>query len=70
MYLTIVSVIANSKIEGAGYLYLTMKLPFLPDNQLIKIPILVVITFTLFHIMYFIFYKIDNHKKTKEIKKK
>lgn len=68
--LTIVSVIANSKIEGASYLYLTMKLPFLPDNQLIKIPILVVITFTLFHILYFIFYKIDNHKKTKEIKKK
>ena len=63
--LTIVSLIANSKIEGAEYLYLTMKVPFLPDSQFAKIPILVIITAILFHIMYFIFYKIDNRKKKK-----
>ena len=63
--LTTLSVIANSKIPGAEYLYLTMKVPFLPDNQWIKIPILILITAILFHLMYFIFYKIDNRKKQK-----
>ncbi len=61
--LVILSVIANSKIPMANYLYLTMKVPFIPDNQWIKIPILILITAILFHLMYFIFYKIDNRKK-------
>lgn len=68
--LVIVSVIANAKIPNAEYLYLTMKVPFLPDNQIAKIPILVLITMILFHIMYFIFYKIDNRKKSKKKKNK
>ena len=61
--LTIISVIANSMIPSANYLYLKTNLPILPDEQLFKVPILFTLVFIIFNIMHLLFYKIDNRKK-------
>lgn len=59
-----VAIIANSKIEGARYLYLTLNVPILPKNQIIRVIILSIIAIGIYHLMYLIFYKIkDNSKK-------
>jgi hypothetical integral membrane protein (TIGR02206 family) len=62
--LVLASSIANHYIKGANYLYLRLKVPFLPAGQIYRIPILVIIVCILFNIMYFIFYLFNKKKKT------
>lgn len=62
--LTIVCVLANKYIPTANYLYLRMNVPLLPSSQIYKVPLLFVIVYLLFHLMYFIFKKIDGRKKS------
>ena len=61
--LAFVCALANHYIPEANYLYLKLKVPLLPVKQIYKIPLLYIMVFILFSIMYFIFYKIDNRKK-------
>lgn len=63
--LGIVAMIANNAIPDANYLYLKLDVPFLPENQICRAIILIGIVFVLFHLMYYIFYKIDNRKNKK-----
>lgn len=65
--LLIVSLIANSKIQGARYLYLTLDVPFLPKNQPLRVSILFPLVIGIFHLMYLPFYK-ANKKETIDIK--
>ena len=62
--LVLASAIANHYIKGANYLYLRLKVPILPEGQIYRIPILIIVVCILFNIMYFIFHIIDNRKKT------
>lgn len=62
--LAIVALIANSKIKGARYLYLTLDVKFLPKNMILKAAILFVLVMIVFYIMYLPF-----DKKNKQIKK-
>ena len=59
--LTIVSLIANSRIEGARYLYLTLDIKILPKNMMLRVAILFVVVLSIFHLMYLPF-----NKKTKK----
>lgn len=52
-----VAMIANSKIEGARYLYLTLNVPILPENQIIRVVILSILAIGVYHLMYLPFYK-------------
>lgn len=63
--LSIISFIANSKIEEADYLYLKLNVPFLPANPILKVIVLYVLVIMFFHLMYFIFTKIDNISQKK-----
>ena len=62
--LAIVALIANSKIPGARYLYLTLDVKFLPKNMFLKAGILFVLVMIVFYIMYLPF-----EKKDKQIEK-
>lgn len=61
--LTIVALIANRKIEGARYLYLTLDVKFLPQNMIIRVAVLFVLVLCVFYLMYLPF-----DKKNKQIK--
>lgn len=63
--LIFVSIIANSQIEGAEYLYLTLDVPFLPKSQIIKVLILAVLGIGICHLMYLPFYKKCKQKQEK-----
>lgn len=63
--LTIAALIANSRIEGARYLYLTLDIKVLPENMILRVAILYVLGLCIFYLMYLPFYK-----KNKEIKDK
>ena len=60
--ITIIALIANANIEGARYLYLTLKVPFLPDSQYLKAPILFALTMFIFYLMYLLFNLIQKNK--------
>ena len=64
--LTILAIIADTKIEGARYLYLTLKVKILPENLIIRAFILFVLVLGIFYLMYNVFYKIDNKRKINE----
>ena len=66
--LAIVAVIANSKIEGARYLYLTMDIKFLPQNMILRVAVLAVIVVCIFYLMYLPFDK-ANKKELQDSKK-
>ena len=68
--LTILSVYANKVIDDANYLYLKLSVPFLPDNQIYKVPLLFILTYLVFNLMYFIFNKIDSRNKHQNSKNK
>ena len=61
--LAFICVLVNNSIPDANYLYLKLKVPVLPDNQIAKIPFLIIIVIGLFHLLYFIFNKCLNRKK-------
>ena len=61
--LIVLAIIANSQIEGAEYLYLTMDLPVLPQGQIIRALMLILIAIGICHLMYLPFY---NKKKLNE----
>ena len=64
--LTGVAIIANSNIEGARYLYLTLDVKILPENMLLRVAILFVVVLSIFYLMYLPFKKknkIDNKKE-------
>lgn len=63
--LTILAMIANSKIEGARYLYLTLDVKILPQNMLLRVAILFVVVLGIFNLMYLPF-----NKKNKKITEK
>ena len=60
--LTIIALIANSQIEGASYLYLTLDVKFLPQEMYLRVPILTILVIIIFYIMYLPF------NKKKEVK--
>ena len=55
--LTIVALIANNKIEGARYLYLTLDVKVLPENMILKAIILFLLVLGIFYVMYLPFDK-------------
>ena len=57
-----ICIIVNANIPNANYLYLKLDVPFLPDGQIIRAIILTFIVTIIFHLMYFIYYKITNKK--------
>ena len=59
-----VAALANHYIKSANYFYLRLKVPLLPPGQIYRIPIIIFVSFILFHIMYLIFHIIDKRKKT------
>lgn len=63
--LLVIAMIANSRIDGASYLYLTLDVPFLPDNQVIKAIIISILGTAIAHLMYLPFYKINKKLKSK-----
>ena len=54
--LALAAMVANSKIEGARYLYLTLNVPILPENQIIRVIILSILAIGVYHLMYLPFY--------------
>ena len=62
--LAILAIIADSNIEGARYLYLTLKVSILPENLIIRAAILFVLVLGVFYLMYLPF-----DKENKEIQK-
>ena len=63
--LTILAIIANYNIKGARYLYLTLKVKILPENQIIRASILFVLVLGVFYLMYLPF-----NKENTEIQKR
>ena len=63
--LTIVALIANSRIKGARYLYLTLDVKILPKNMVLKASILFVLVLGIFYLMYLPFDK-PNKNRLKE----
>ena len=61
--LTILAIIANSKIEGARYLYLTLDVKILPKNMMLRVAILFVVVLGIFYLMYLPFDKTNKQKK-------
>ena len=61
--LVVLAIIANSKIEGARYLYLTLNVPILPKNQIIRVIILSILAIGIYHLMYLVFYRIKDNSK-------
>lgn len=61
--LSIFSIIANVMVPDANYLYLRQNVPVLPKELYYRVPILYVVVYAVFNLMYFIYYKIDNKKK-------
>ncbi len=61
--LTILAIIANSKIEGARYLYLTLNVKILPKNLILRALILFVLVLGIFYLMYLPFAKKDGKKR-------
>ena len=61
--LTIVSLIANSRIEGARYLYLTLDIKILPKNMMLRVAILFVVVLSIFKLMYLPFNKKNKQKE-------
>ena len=59
--LTIVALIANSRIEGARYLYLTLDIKILPENMILRVAILVVLVVGIFYLMYLPFDKTNKN---------
>jgi hypothetical integral membrane protein (TIGR02206 family) len=57
--LAIAALIANSKIEGAKYLYLTLDIKILPENMMLRVAILFVLVLGIFYMMYLPFDKKD-----------
>ena len=55
--LAIIAMFANSEIEGARYLYLTLDVKILPENQIIRVIILSLLAIGLYHLLYLPFYK-------------
>lgn len=55
--LTIAALIANSRIEGARYLYLTLDVKILPENMILRAGILFVLVLGVFYLMYLPFNK-------------
>ena len=55
--LTIVALIANSRIEGARYLYLTLDIKILPENMILRAAILFALVLCIFYVMYLPFDK-------------
>ncbi len=55
--LAIAAIVANSKIAGARYLYLTLNVPILPENQIIRVIILSILAIGVYHLMYLPFCK-------------
>ncbi len=55
--LTIIALIANSKIEGARYLYLTLDVKILPENMILRVGILAILVLGIFYVMYLPFNK-------------
>ena len=60
--LTIVALIANSRIEGARYLYLTLDIKILPENMILKAVILFVLVLGIFYVMYLPFDKANKNR--------
>ena len=60
--LAIIAISVNNAVPYANYLYLRLKFPLLPDNQIHRALILTVIVYIIFHLMYYLFYKIDKKK--------
>ena len=58
--LTIAAIIANSKIKGARYLYLTLDIKILPENMILRAAILFVLVLGIFYVMYLPFDKKTN----------
>lgn len=61
--LAAVAIIANGQIEGARYLYLTLDVPFLPKDQIIRALILQILAIGIYHLMYLPFYKTDKQNR-------
>ena len=59
------AIIADSNIEGARYLYLTLKVNVLPENLIIRAAILFVLVLGVFYLMYLPFNK-KNRQTQKE----
>ena len=60
--LTIIALIANSRIEGARYLYLTLDVKILPENMILRVAILFVLVLCIFYVMYLPFAKKTNKR--------
>ncbi len=58
--LTIVALIANSRIKGARYLYLTLNVSILPQNMILRAAVLFMLVLGIFYVMYLPF---DKKKK-------
>ena len=60
--LAIIALIANSRIEGARYLYLTLDVKILPENMILRVVILAVLVVGIFYLMYLPFDKKETKK--------
>ena len=63
LILAVLAIIANSKFEGAYYLYLNINVPVLPTNPIFKVAVLAVVVLAVFHLMYFLFNVVDKRKR-------
>lgn len=64
--LTIVALIANSKIKGARYLYLTLDVKILPKNMILRAVMLFVLVLGIFYVMYLPFDKKNKQRNFQE----
>ncbi len=59
------AIIANSRIEGARYLYLTLNVKILPTNLVARASILFVLVLGIFYLMYLPFKKANEQEELK-----
>lgn len=57
--LVVFALIANNIFEDADYLFLSLKISFLPQNQILRTIIIYLLGLIVFHLMYFGFKKLD-----------
>ncbi len=67
--LTIIALIANNKIKGARYLYLTLDVKILPENIILKAIILFLLVLGIFYLMYLPFDKTNKKAQEKATEK-